>query len=140
MLINYDAAKITQIEFEYNNLHLLPWQEVKHTVEFWVQVYSYRNATDNNPFKNICDVALTLLVLPFSNAEVERIFSQLNIVKNKTRNKLSTDMVNSLLCIRYGLKRYDKCCHDYELPEDVLKIIGTNQAYPQKYENFELFN
>nr|CAI5822120.1 unnamed protein product [Callosobruchus analis] len=104
--LNYDAAKITQIEFKYNNLHLLPWQEVKHTVEFWVQVYSYRDATDNNPFKNICDVALTLLVLPFSNAEVQRIFSQLNIVKNKTRNKLSTDMVNSLLCIRYGLKRF----------------------------------
>ncbi|KYN29341.1 hypothetical protein ALC57_01222 [Trachymyrmex cornetzi] len=73
-----------------------------------------------------------------SNAEVERIFSQLNLVKNKTRNKLSLNMINSILCTRYGLRRHEKCCYDYELPENVLRRIGTNEAYPQKYENFDL--
>lgn len=77
-------------------------------------------------------------MLPVSNAEVERIFSQLNLVKNKTRNNLSLNMVNSILCIRYGLKRHGKCCYNYELPENVLNRIGTNKAYPQKYENFDI--
>lgn len=82
----------------------------------------------------------SLLVLPMSNAEVERIFSQMNVVKNKTRNQLSLNMTNSILCLRSGLKRSGKCCHDYNLPKKAVKAIGTTQAYPKNYENFELHN
>ena len=81
---------------------------------------------------------MSFLVLLFSNAEVERIFSQLNLIKNKTRNKLSLDMINSILTVRYGLKRNNKCCHNYCLDDNTLNIIGTNKAYVQKYENFDL--
>lgn len=107
---------------------------------FWHEVSNYKNANGENPFKDLCDLALSFLVLPFSNAEVERIFSQLNIVKNKTRNKLNLEMVNSILTIRYGLRRNNKCCYNYSLDEKTLNIIGTNKAYVQKHENFDLFN
>jgi len=136
--MNIDPLQITLIEMEYNKLHLVKWNNIHHTVHFWGEVYKYRDAAGENPFKNIAEIALLFLVLPISNAEVERIFSQLNLIKNKTRNNLSLNMINSILCVRYGLKRHGKCCHDYELPEKILKIIGTNEAYPQKYENFDL--
>ncbi|KYQ46896.1 hypothetical protein ALC60_14095 [Trachymyrmex zeteki] len=98
--MNIDPLQISQIELEYNKIHLIKW--------------------NNTSF----------LVLPVSNAEVESIFSQLNLVKNKTRNKLSLNMINSILCTRYGLRRHEKCCYDYELPENVLRRIDTNEAYP----------
>lgn len=71
------------------------------------------------------ELAKCLLVLPLSNGEVERAFSQMNIVKNSHRNRLSNDMTNSILTIRSGLRRMNKCCRDYELPTDVIEEIGN---------------
>lgn len=133
-----EKFQITNIITQYENIHLVKWQNVNNTIMFWHEVSNYSNANEENPFKDRCDLALSFLVLSFSNAEVERIFSQLNIVKNKTRNKLNLEMVN--LTIRYSLRRNNKCCYNYSLDEKTLNIIETNKAYVQKYENFYLFN
>ncbi|KYN16079.1 hypothetical protein ALC57_11688, partial [Trachymyrmex cornetzi] len=70
-----------------------------------------------------------------SNADVERTFSQLNLVKSKIRNRLQNIMVNTILHIRYGLKRHDKCCYNYEIPISYIKLIGTSTAYNDKDDN-----
>jgi hypothetical protein len=131
-----DNSIIAKVETEYEKIHFVKWKNTENTIQFWHEVLICKNAAGENPFKNLCELALTFLVLPFSNAEVERIFSQLNLVKNNTRNKLSLEMINSILTVRYGLRRHDKCCYNYELDEKTLNIIGTNEAYQQKFENF----
>ncbi|KAH9376571.1 hypothetical protein HPB48_002524 [Haemaphysalis longicornis] len=68
---------------------------------------------------------MSMLVLPYSNAEVERTFSQLNIVKSKLRNKLKPETTNAILVVRAGLKRHQKRCFDDELSAAVLSAIGT---------------
>lgn len=68
-----------------------------HTIAFWAKVASYKNAAGINTFQDLCDFAIAVLSLPNSNAEVERVFSAMNIVKNKLRNKLSEITLNSLL-------------------------------------------
>ena len=98
-------------------------------MEFWNEVRLYKDASDVNPFQEVSNLALVLLVLPWSNADVERAFSQLNLVKTSLRNRMSTTMVNALLTIRAGLKRVNKCCHNYELPTNVLRNIGTMVTY-----------
>lgn len=60
---------------------------------------------NENPFQEIAEFVLSLLVLPYSNAEVERLFSMMNIIKNNKRNKLQIQTLNSVLYIQYGLKR-----------------------------------
>lgn len=70
-----------------------------------------------------------MISLPWSNGEVERVFSQLNIVKNKSRNRLKNETSNAILGIRSGLRRVKKCCHNYELPKDVLQKIGSMATY-----------
>lgn len=57
---------------------------------FMGEVYKYRDAIGENPFKNLAEIALLFLVFPVSDAEIERIFSQLNLVKHKTRNNLTS--------------------------------------------------
>ncbi|KAJ4444446.1 hypothetical protein ANN_06238 [Periplaneta americana] len=47
------------------------------------------------------------------------------VQQSNTRNRLKTDMVNSILTVRAELKRVKKFCHDYTLPDDV----GTMAAY-----------
>jgi len=80
-----------------------------------------------------------LLTLPISNAEVERLFSQLNLIKTKIRNKLSVTTTNSILRIRYGLKQSNKCCRNYNIPNDIIKKIKTNETYKKEPdENYDL--
>jgi hypothetical protein len=44
-----------------------------------------------------------MLTLPISNAVVERAFSIMNLTKTKLRNKMQTEMLNSLLTIKINL-------------------------------------
>lgn len=120
---------ITKIDFQWCKLTTVQWQNVTNTIEFWHEVASYKDASSQNPFQELSDFAMMILVLPWSNADVERAFSMLNNVKTSLRNRLKTNMVNSILTVRAGLKRVKKCCHDYTLPDDVLNQIGTMAAY-----------
>lgn len=44
-------------------------------------------------FQNLKKVIRLLLMLPFSNASVERVFSKLKGIKTESRNKLNTDIL-----------------------------------------------
>lgn len=37
--------------------------------KFWSEVWLFFDASENNPFKEICEFALQVLVIPFSNAD-----------------------------------------------------------------------
>lgn len=49
--------------------------------------------------------------------------------ETKQRNKLLTCTVDAILMVRAGLKRVNKCCHNFDLPKSVLDKIGTMAAY-----------
>lgn len=76
-----------------------------------------------------------LLALPFSNAAVEKVFSQMNLVKTKTSNRMGSNLLISILHIRSGLKRHGKCCDSYVIPDTVLHKIGTKESYINIPEN-----
>ena len=63
------------------------------------------------------------------NSEVERVFSQMNIVKNKLRNRMQAKMANALLAVRYGLKRSERSCFEYGIPPNIASKIGTSEVY-----------
>ncbi|XP_058637405.1 uncharacterized protein LOC131543715 [Onychostoma macrolepis] len=129
------AEEIGKIERQWQNLPYVHWQNVDNTEKLWTEVHLYRDAAGDNPFKELCNLALTVLALPHSNADVERVFSQLNIVKNKLRNRLSLGTVNSILHIRYGLLVCGKSCWDYRLPRDVIQKVGTMTSYEKEKDD-----
>jgi hypothetical protein len=99
-------------------------------------VLSYKDSQGINIFAELTYTAISMLTLPHSNAEIERLFSQMNVVKNKLRNRL-------ILTIRSGLKRFNKCCHNYPLSNDLIKKIKTKETYslePDDDFEFELAN
>lgn len=124
-----DAEILTRIDFQWRKLHTLQWTQTSDTIGLWAEIASYRDATGENPFKELSDLALTILSLPHSNADVERVFSQMGIVKSNMRNRLAIKSLNAVLTIKYGLRRHGKSCHDYKLPESVLRKIGSVEAY-----------
>ena len=130
-LLNVSAEDITKIELQWSNITLVKWCETKDNVKFWAEVSGYKDASNQNPYHELSSVALTILSLPHSNAEIERVFSQMILIKSKLRNKMQTDTTNALLHVRYGLKRMSETCVSFNLPNDVLDLVASSQKYSQ---------
>lgn len=120
---------INKIETQYENISFLKWSNYKNTIEFWCEVKNFKDSANENPFLELVDFAMEVLTLPHSNTEVERLFSQMNIVKNKLRNRMQVPMMSAILTIRAGLKRYNKCCDTFELPNSVIGKIKSMETY-----------
>lgn len=130
--LRYQPQTIDKIVSQWRNIHLLRSESTENTTEFWSEVYNYTDASGIKPFEELCKAALAALSLPHSNAEVERLFSQMSVVKSKLRNRLSLHTLNSILLVRYGLKLAGDTCYQHKLPSEVLQQFGTTAAYSFK--------
>lgn len=126
---NYDPPLIDSIQNQWKNITLKKWENTSDTIKFWAEVNEYKDSNRENPYKELSELALSLLVLPHSNAEVERLFSQMNLIKSKLRNRMQLSMLSSILSIRSGLARDNKCCFNYNIPQNVLTKIKTLATY-----------
>lgn len=88
---------------------------------FWVTVKN-KCFGDNSPmFLNLSNFVLNLLCLPHSSANVERLFSQVNLLKTDLRNKLSTSSIIGLLHSKSFLSRSNKnSCFNFD-SKDLIK-------------------
>jgi len=55
------------------------------------------------------------------SADVERVFSQVNIIKSKTRNRMISSTLSGILHVRYGMKRQGICCTQFTPTTAMLK-------------------
>lgn len=128
-LFYVDVEMIDKVMKQIKNLKLFEWNEKNDSLKFWVEVKNYKDASNIQTFSELADMAINMLCLPWSNAEVERIFSQLNVLKTKIRNRLNSETINKILTSKYGLKRMSKCCSSFDFPVEVLRKIGKNEIY-----------
>ena len=64
----------------------------------WNILLHHTNALDNSkPFKNLAQIALSVLSIPHSNASAERIFSLVKKNRSESRSRMSTTALSSLL-------------------------------------------
>lgn len=124
-----DIDIISNIEQSIENIKHCEWKNKCQTNLFWIEVSEFKDVVGNNPFIELSNFVLRLLSMPYSNADVERTFSVMNFYKSKIRNRLSLNSVNSLLHIKYGLSRHDKCCNNYDIPSSVCKAISSMDSY-----------
>lgn len=53
----------------------------------------------------------------------------MNIVKNKLRNRINVDTLNSILHVRFGLIKFNQTCCKYDIPKELLLKIGSKEKY-----------
>ncbi|CAN8020617.1 unnamed protein product, partial [Ixodes persulcatus] len=63
--------KIEKIRNHWSKITLLNWEQISSTQSFWCEVHSYKDACGENPFAELAGFAMSMLVLPYSNFEVE---------------------------------------------------------------------
>lgn len=72
--------------------------------QYWKTVFALKNIQDECMFPNLRLVISLLLVLPFSNASVERTFSNLKRMNTDDRNALKTETIAALMATQRGIK------------------------------------
>jgi hypothetical protein len=112
---NSDLDKIIN---QWNNLHTVKWVNIDDTCKFWIEVRMYQDACGKCVFKELVDLARKLLILPYTNAEVERLFRQMNIIKSKLRNRILNPNLKAILSIRAGLRKLKMNCATYDVDND----------------------
>lgn len=110
--------------------------EVEETDHFWSSLILFKDDGDTTIFSNLAQFALSVLSLPHSNADCERIFSKINRTKTKGRNKVVQKTVYSILMAsegiqygQYGTKINKNTCVTFKPPKQMLKLMNTNNLY-----------
>lgn len=64
---------------------------------FWHELLRNSSEEEFIKFKNLAAFVLKVLSIPHANADCERVFSKINLVKTKTRNRLILPTVTGIL-------------------------------------------
>lgn len=82
---------------------------------FWLKIKRLKYGDDSPMFPFLGKFITHLLCLPHSSANVERVFSAVNLIKTKQRNKLNTKSINGLL----HTKRYigKQNCYNFKIDQ-----------------------
>lgn len=120
-----------KIENEYGRLVNVNWVELygndimKNSYKFWPVVYGHKNAGGEPAFPLLSKFVLTLLSLPSSNALVERVFSIMNGIKTKSRNRIKTLLLNAILTIRSDFYSRKLCCDTFVITKEMYKKLNV---------------
>jgi hypothetical protein len=127
-------------ESEYNSLNNVDWDVLYgkdiliDSYRFWPIVAQHKDAGGSLAFNIIAEFALKILSLPMSNATVERIFSIMNATKDKLRNRMATEMLNSILTIKSHAFTNNYCCKNFVCTQNMFEKFN-NSIYNNETES-----
>lgn len=130
-MVSADSLGALDLEaaFYDANTHMLP--EDAAVDVYWREVGVMKDGGGCVRFPVLCKLVAGLLALPHGNADVERLFSGLALVKTKARSRLADDTVNAAMHVRYNLS--NKSCHLYAPPADVVRSVrGCSGRYRKR--------
>ena len=90
---------------------------------FWGSVNKMMNTSGERRFPTVSKLMSSLLSLPHSNADVERIFSQVVLIKTKTRNCLKASTLDAIVMTKKSLSGVN--CVDFKPVVDMYKRMNN---------------
>ncbi|XP_063838163.1 uncharacterized protein LOC135087290 isoform X3 [Ostrinia nubilalis] len=128
------AVDLTELDKEWRNQSLLSDMDCNDsidTVSYWKKIFEKKNVDSRCKFVQLPILVNYFMSLPFSNAAVERLFSDLKNIKTDKRNRLDNETVASILCVKSGLKRTGTTSvqlmkNQLEIPH--LKFVQSNAS------------
>ena len=106
----------------------------KEPPAFWFALKEIKDGNNKVKFKTLAQLMCTLAVLPHSSACVERVFSQLNIVKTDLTNKLLCSTAANRLLAKQAVTHDSKVCHTWQPCTDLVAEVKhgiCSQRYSQ---------
>lgn len=99
----------------------------KNIIEFWNDVFSMKDECNDIMFPVISKFVKAMFCLPHSSATTERVFSSINLNKNKLRNRLTTPMINGLLLTKEKLKHSSAA--DFIISKHLIELAKKSKPH-----------
>lgn len=100
-------APMQDVDAEWRAHALCPMVNGSMSVEdYWKRIFNQKDAVGNISYPNLNKVITILLSFPFSNAAVERVFSQLKLIKNDNRTSLKQESLVGLLVTKLSFQQH----------------------------------
>lgn len=96
---------------------------------FWLELRTVKDGNNHPKFSLLSKFMCCLLALPHSSACVERIFSQLNIIKTKKTNRLHVSTVANRLLAKQAIARKDGTCHKWKPSTSLIEDFKSGQCH-----------
>ena len=145
-----DIISIAEFANLYPSLNIdiemvnIEWQHLYHTfplstyqsynlMQFWNLVDKTKSSDGKLMFEHLMVLVKYILILPHSSAAAERVFSQLNLIKNKLRNRLNILTIASALTIKEALK-YKIIDYKTFSVKEMIKDISSDNVFEQEVE------
>lgn len=115
-------------EIQFMEPRELPSSSSEHrrdVVAFWGTINQMTDTSGEYRFPTVSRLMTSLLSLPHSNAEVERIFSQVALTKTKLRNSLKSSTLDSILVSKQSLP---SSCVAF-IPDKAMYKLMNNSIY-----------
>lgn len=124
-----ETKDIQDLDIEWrhlrNNSALHPSEANEDMERYWNKILHERKPSDGTALYPLLSVLVSaLLCLPHSSAAVERIFSSINLIKTKERNRLETTTIEGLLHTKQLLN--DKPCYDLNVDYNLVSKINKD--------------
>ena len=110
-LLEHESKEYVSASFSDDQMKMSPDQ-------FWFSLMVKVNGDGTHKFRKLCHIMLGILSIPHSNAECERIFSQVRKNKTDFRGSLSDNMLSALLVKK---SRANSQCYNEEFSASFLK-------------------
>lgn len=114
------------LDDEWQHLHNMSLpddlKQTNNTKTFFRGLRKLKNEDDEQVFSVLPQFALDLLALPTSNADVERIFSKVGLVKTKQRNKLQNSTQTALVHVSEAVKARGGCVK-FQPTQDMIRSV-----------------
>lgn len=130
-------------ETQWGKLPFVNWKDYfnddipSNLHEFWPKVYNYRDTAGTYHFKEIALAVLYMLVIPTSNACVERVFSIMNSTKTRLRNRMQYELLDALLRVINYMNVNKMCCTSFTPSEEMLKKFNSHTMYSKQDDDNE---
>ena len=103
-------SELEKLDHEWRELQFLDPDDLpnfserrKDIVSFWGSLSQMIDTSGESRFPTVSKLTKSLLSLPHSNADVERVFSQVVLIKTKTRNSLKSHTLDAVLMTKQSL-------------------------------------
>lgn len=112
LISNYTSADISE-------------EDIVTPEKMWITLLEKKNAGGQYVCRELAEFALRSLSLPISNATVERVFSIMNIVKSKMRNRMQLPMMQAITRIRLHFSVRKICCNTFRPTDEMIKMHNS---------------
>lgn len=119
-----DVNEVQELDNEIRELQNMKFVELE-TMAFWRNVSYIKRANNAPAFPTLTKFVSSIMALPHSSANVERIFNIVNLNKTKTRNALDTSTLQGIIFAKDFLKLNKSDCFDVNIPKELIKKCTT---------------